>query len=350
MNSVCDSVPVPPEADHNEFLGTLDPPASSRYESYPSSLDTRGPTAQKSKGQQPSRGRQLQFLFAASLLKDQLSHKILDSDPENALGKSLLHCHTRQTGAVCKSCDRTKWFWNRCDLRFCPLCARRLARERQEQFRFWLQQIPHPKMMTLTIRNTEWLHEGVETVKSAWKSLRRSVLFRGVKSGLWSMEVTNQGNGWHVHLHAIVECGYIPQESLERAWSKRIGQQKSIVDIRECYGNDPAREALKYASKPAEMINWRPDQLLEYLSVTDSLRMFGVWGTLYARRKEWSEFVRDMRAKSSECECGCNTWRLLDPPDLECRFPVCARPNPPPQMRLPLGVPVANPYKSTVGY
>jgi len=360
VNPPLDLGSAPPEAFPNEFLGSLDPEFPSRFESYsslnprsPSSLETRGLTAQI----QPSNGgyrsagtAQLNFLFAATTLKDQISHRILSEVPDHPIGKKLGGCHTRQTGACCKSCDRTKFFWNRCDLRFCPLCARRLSRERKQQFQFWVNKIDRPKFLTLTIKNTPSLQGGIVIVKSAWKSLRRSVLFRNVRSGLWSLEVTNQGRGWHVHLHALLDSGYLPQEAIEVAWSKRVGQLKSIVDIRQKTGEAATREALKYCCKPEELAKWPIPLLLEYVDQTEGLRMFGVFGQLHSQRSEWTEFVKDLRAESSKCECGCNAWRLLDPPDPECKFPVLTRPNPPPNSQLSLKIHVPPPTNYDRGH
>jgi hypothetical protein len=197
--------------------------------------------------------------------------------------------------------------------------------------------------LTLTIKNTPTVQGGLVLIKSAWKSLRRSVLFRSVRSGLWSIEVTNQGRGWHVHLHALMDCDYLPQEKIEKAWSKRIGQLKSIVDIRAKSGDAATREALKYSCKPDQLAKWPISTLLEYVDQTEGLRLFGVWGDLHARRHKWSEFVKDLRAASSMCECGCNDWRLLDPPDPSCKFPVLTRPNPPPSPQLSLDMDVQPP-------
>ena len=254
-------------------------------------------------------------------------------------------CHTLQSSMVCRSCDSVSRFWNRCELRFCPICARRLARERQQQFQFWFDRIKRPKFLTLTIRNTAVLGVGIWTVKKAWKSLRRSKLFEAVKAGFWSIEVTNQGRGWHVHLHAVLDSPFLEQASIQEAWSKRIGQTMSIVHIKELRGQDATKEALKYVSKPTEMLNWSDSDLLEYLAETESLRLFGVWGALHARRSEWSEWVAVLRAESSKCACGCNNWRIIEH-NPDAWIPPLPRPPPPPpdhQLNLNIQVPALRP-------
>lgn len=335
--------PAPPEASppgpDNAFLGRLDPEFSSRAEGYSaaaSSLETRGPTSQK-------RPKQTELSFSSCLLKDQLATRILKLDPDNPEGTKLAACHTLQSIAVCKSCNTTKTFWNRCERRYCPICARRLARERRQQFEFWFRKLHRPKFLTLTMRNTEDLADGVSRLKKAWQSLRRSKLFEPVKAGLWSIEVTNQGRGWHVHLHAVIEAPFLPQDQIEKAWSKRIGQEQSIVHIKQLTGPDGSREALKYSAKPTEMVNWSDKDLLAYLAVVPKLRLFGVWGKLHGERSAWSEWVADLRAESTKCECGCNTWRILDQPDPKLHSPHWLPPTrPPPPAQPSLGLDMSN--------
>lgn len=344
MSAHRDLVPVPPEAP-NEFLGRLDPEFGSRMEPYPigsSSLDTRGPTSQKS-----NRTTQLKLSFDACLLKDLLASRILKIDPDSKQGEKLSLCHTQQQFLNCKNCNTTKVFWNRCERRFCPLCAKRLARERNQQFQFWFRRISRPKFLTLTLKNCEDLSEMVQRCKKAWSSLRRSKLFEPVRSGLWSMEVTHQGKGWHVHLHAVIESPFIAQEAIERAWSKRIGQSKSIVDIRELTGPNASQEALKYTCKPSQMVNWSDSKLIEFLNVTKELRMFGVWGELHAQRGEWKEFIEEIRVEWAKCECGCNTWRILDPPDPGLHTPDQHPKRPPPPPQLSLGINQTIPHWAT---
>lgn len=192
-------------------------------------------------------------------------------------------------------------------------------------------------MLTLTVRNLKRIDAGeLELLKKAWVSLRRSKLFEKVSGGFWSMEITNQGKGWHAHIHAVLDSQYLDQSQIERAWSKRIGQEMSIVDIRELRGPDPLKEVVKYTSKPTQMIHWSDDDLRQFLDVAPSLRMFGVFGTCYKQRSEFREFNDELKSESGFCECGCNSWKILDAVRPSLHLTPPQRPPPKPQLSLGL--------------
>lgn len=330
----CDPFPAPPEASLR-----WEPPSLSRSESYPlqpnsSSLDTRGPSPQK---HHTSKSKQLSLSFDRLVLKDQLAHRILSIDPEHREGLVLAECHTIPTHKICRTCDKPSVHYNRCDRRWCPVCSRRVARERQQQLVWWFGRVRNPKMLTLTVRNLDHLTpDTLKWFKDRWTSLRRSKLFQSIAGGFWSIEITNQGRGWHIHIHAVLDCPYLPQDQIEAAWSKRIGQDKSIVDIRALRGPDALKEVVKYTAKPTQMVHWSDSELLDFLSVARGTRFFGVWGNLHAQRADWKEWIESVRSLSSRCECGCNNWRILDPPNPDLHRHPPQKPQPPPQLFLDL--------------
>ena len=72
----------------------------------------------------------------------------------------------------------------------------------------------------------------IEDLKEAWKKLRRRAPYKEVwQGGLYTIEVVNKGRGWHVHLHILVEGGYVSQRLLAADWKELTGDY--IVDIRE---------------------------------------------------------------------------------------------------------------------
>lgn len=335
MNSIRDLIGTPTESEHE-----LDPSFGSRVEVYPlrvtlpSSLDTGGLTPQIPT---QKNGKQLKLSFDRLILKDQLASRILKEDPTNREGLAISCCHTEPTHVICRGCNKPSVWWNRCERRYCPLCAPRLARERQRQVEWWYRQVRRPRMLTLTVRNSPILSvDYINSIKKSWNSLRRSKLFEGVEGGFWSIEVTNQGNGWHVHIHAVLDSNFIAQDEISKAWAKRIGQEMSIVDIRELRGPKAMQEVLKYVSKPSEMIHWNSNNLLQFLSISKKLRLFGVWGNCYKQRTQWKEFVEAIRSESGNCECGCSSWKILDHEKIQPKYIPPPRPPPHPQISLGL--------------
>lgn len=171
----------------------------------------------------------------------------------------------------------------------CPLCAiRRGAKALKAyltRFQAIRQQQPElrPFLVTFTVRNGDDLRERFEHLHNSMRRLhkhRRDYLDKGrgwteaarAAGAVWSYEVTNIGNGWHPHAHAIWLCEEEPnQQALRDEW-ERITGDSFMVDVRPIGQEDPAEgfaEVFKYAVK------------FSGLSVADNLH---AWDVLAGRR------------------------------------------------------------------
>lgn len=151
----------------------------------------------------------------------------------------------------------------------CPLCAiRRGAKSLGaylDRFQVIRQQQPElrPFLVTFTVKNGADLRERFDHLVKSHKRLhkRRREWFshgRGwteaakAAGAVWSYEVTNIGNGWHPHAHAIWLCEEAPdQATLRREWEGITGDS-FMVDVRPIQQDDPAEgfcEVFKYAVK-----------------------------------------------------------------------------------------------------
>lgn len=153
----------------------------------------------------------------------------------------------------------------------CPLCAiRRGAKALKaylDRFEVIRQQQPElrPFLVTFTVRNGSDLRERFEHLHSSmrrlherrrdWLKKRRGWTEAARAAGVvWSYEVTNIGNGWHPHAHAIWLCEEEPnQQRLRNEW-ERITQDSFMVDVRPIgIGQDDSAEGFlevfKYAVK-----------------------------------------------------------------------------------------------------
>jgi hypothetical protein len=130
----------------------------------------------------------------------------------------------------------------------CPFCAARRGsvnvQRYGERFALLIKDNPHlvPAMLTLTIKNGPDLEERFKHLVSSFRRLlekRRNALkgnstteLQKAVGGVYSIETTNKGNGWHVHLHAVVLLdAFIDREALSREWEAITGDSK-IIDIR----------------------------------------------------------------------------------------------------------------------
>jgi hypothetical protein len=71
---------------------------------------------------------------------------------------------------------------------------------------------------------------------------------------LYAIEIVKTAESkWYIHLHAIIDCVWIPQKFLSREWKKAIGDSY-IVDIRRVYNKSKSvRELIKYTTKLWEL-------------------------------------------------------------------------------------------------
>ena len=295
------------------------------------------------------------------------------------LAEKLEHCHSQYTFTVCGDCGRTGRFPNRCDCGYCPECQPRLARERREAVEWWTREVQQPKHVVLTAHNVHDLTSGHFTeLKLMLSRLRRSVLarkttywwisneplplnvepeerryqFTRIKAfarstathhtaictpwtgGFWSLEVTNEKRGFHLHYHLLIDARSIHPVILSHFWKLATRGAGHIVKVKDVRDKSYLQEVSKYAVKGSDLAKWTPDQIRTYIEAIQGHRTFGVFGSLYGKRSEFAEWLDQLRAARPLCECGgCNLryyteadWIALD---LQPYGAVATRPPPP---------------------
>lgn len=180
----------------------------------------------------------------------------------------------------------------------CPLCAiRRGAKTLGAYLARWeviQEQRPDlkPYLLTLTVKNGPDLAERQAHLTRSLKRLmhhRRdfNAGTRGApwtelckaEGGVYTLEQTNIGNGWHPHCHMIVLAASAPSQSAISAEWHRITGDSMIVDCRPITG-DPSEgfmEVFKYAIKFAGLSledNWHAAQVLKGKRLLNSFGLF----------------------------------------------------------------------------
>jgi hypothetical protein len=236
----------------------------------------------------------------------------LDEVHRNELADKVRQCHTEKSVRQCRACKSHSIFWNRCEVKWCPVCAGRLSNERRESVDWWTRQIRQPKHVVLTARNSDIITKGtVKRFKDAFAKLRRTAFAANWKGGFYSIEVTNEGRGWHLHIHCLIDARWIDSGGLANIWARCIGQDFSIVKVKDVRNASYLQEVTKYAVKGNELASWTPQDIVAFIDAFDGVRLFGVFGSLYSKRTEWKEFLDELRAGRVRCECGCSQWRIL---------------------------------------
>lgn len=180
----------------------------------------------------------------------------------------------------------------------CPLCAiRRGAKALGAYLTRWeviQEERPdlRPYLLTLTVKNGPDLEERQAHLTKALRKLmdRRRYFNAGTRGApytelckaqgaVYTLELTNKGNGWHPHCHMIVLASSQPsQGDLSAEWH-RITGDSMIVDVRPITG-DPSQgfmEVFKYAVKFSDLSlqdNWHAAQVLKGKRLLNSFGLF----------------------------------------------------------------------------
>lgn len=227
-------------------------------------------------------------------------------------------CHTECLNLQCTGCKKTQKFWNRCDLFFCPNCQPRLARERLKSVEWWTEQIRSPKHVVLTLENTKSMTpEHVKHLLKSFARLRRMAFCKNWTGGFFRVEVTNEGKGWHLHIHALVDCRFIPQDGLAVAWNQANRGTGYIVRVLGVHGDSYLREVTKYAVKGSEIAKWSGPDIAAFIDAFKGRRTFGVFGKLYKLRAAHREAMTEVAAERATCDCGCTTFKVRSDAELE---------------------------------
>lgn len=232
--------------------------------------------------------------------RDRLAER-LEREGAGDLGSHLRNCGTG-LALVCTSCGSKHRTETRCRKRWCPVCAPLVARERLRRWKSAVDALQWPLFVTLTVRNSEDV-ESVRFLRESWAKFRRRKLIREkVAGGVAAVEVTNQGNGWHPHLHAVVDCRWLslytrepkrgdePEtvrllcqsaaEELGTLWASQVRQETASVQVARVHGEQAAVYALKYATKAAELLEVR-GEIAPMIRVLRKTRLVSGFGSLH---------------------------------------------------------------------
>lgn len=142
-----------------------------------------------------------------------------------------------------------------CRCRACPRCDKARRRRMQRQFDERIKLMKRPKFITLTLKQSdEELAVSVHRIKEAFRRMRSCIVWKSqVRGGFWVLEIkrNTESCGWNVHLHAIIDSAYLPQDWLSRTWLRYTGDSY-IVDIRKATPSK-TRYMTKYVTKGSDV-------------------------------------------------------------------------------------------------
>lgn len=283
---------------------------------------TAAPSAKKNK-----------YRDTALELKDELQKK-LEDEGRTDLAEKLANCGS-PVHLVCTCCGQRKTAEAHCSRRWCPACAWGIHHERMRKYSAAIEAFQWPLFVTLTQPNSATV-DSVTEIRKAWSRMRRRRLIANrVRGGIVAVEITNKGQGWHPHLHAVLDCEWLalhvppPRKTdsariirekcdyaraeLSATWADVIGEPKSIVLAARAARGAAASYALKYATKAAELIECE-SEIGPLIDVMEKSRLLTTFGSLYGRKDLIEEEKVPMPCSS------CGEIKTMMPEDLAFRF------------------------------
>lgn len=221
-------------------------------------------------------------------------------------------CGVEEIYATCRDCGHFERFYFSCNRKWCPLCNHKLSSARAERIRLWAKHITQPKHVVLTMRNFPVLTRAkIRAFQKALVCLRRQDVWAEARGGCCSIEVTNSGQGWHLHAHILVDAIWIDAAKLAVCWGALVGQSFGIVKVKDVRGMEYVQEVAKYCAKGSEMASWDGNQIWEFISAIKGVRFFAAFGSLRDSRRAVEAQLRFTRLERKKCECGC-TERIFE--------------------------------------
>jgi hypothetical protein len=87
-------------------------------------------------------------------------------------------------------------------------------------------------MLTLTLLSSDDpLPNQVKRIKEAFRRLRAGAVWKQcVKGGYWVLELTynSETHQWHPHIHAVIDCKYLPIDWVRERWHKITGDSMVV--------------------------------------------------------------------------------------------------------------------------
>jgi hypothetical protein len=229
----------------------------------------------------------------------------------------LNECQTRMIYYECTECGSIGWSLNHCGMRVCPDCAGRMKMKLLAKYEKGISRLKdfyksRLKLVTLTLKNVSDLRgpdfNAISQIKEAFYRLRkRRVLKRKIYGGVYGVEATNNGKGWHVHIHALIssefikdacremkqaknlkeekklereKCAYCKKECLRRFWQEETGS--SVIDVRKA-NTEGIIEVIGYIAKPLSTEN--AELLVDWWEIMRNRPFLKSFGCFYDMRK-----------------------------------------------------------------
>lgn len=186
-----------------------------------------------------------------------------------------------------------------CGDRTCPVCRRKWYGYHFKSLKKIFEPVESElKFLTLTLKNipdAEFGRASVKRLRDAWNKLLHRKIDPGnkldkrrysdyFKAGFYFIQLTNIGNGYHLHLHVIFAGPFIAKQKIATAWFE-ITRDSYIVDI--CRVRSFGRAVHYLLGDLLQKPRIRPGDRGKYNEALKGARLiqgFGSWARVKIRR------------------------------------------------------------------
>ncbi len=202
----------------------------------------------------------------------------------------------------CVHCGEPARFSTSCGERTCPDCRKKWFGRHFNNLKPIVSRWDRVYFLSLTLKNIPdggLCKSDLNRLRKSFAALRKRVN-GAISAGWYILQMTNEGNGWHLHLHAIYRGSYIPTQKISRLWHEITGDS-FIVDIRIA---ERWEGALRYVLKDfLQSPRIRPEDEKEYNSIFFGSRMVQGFG----------EYAKLSFKKPYLCpKCGGDSWDTIE--------------------------------------
>lgn len=227
---------------------------------------------------------------------------------------NFLRCGTETIIRLCECCGAREEIRTNCSQKFCPRCQWKLTKVRADLITRYATKIPSALHIVLTQKNFPVLTKSkLRDHITALGKIRRRKVFRSVKGGCVSVEITNEGNGWHLHSHWLVHSNFVSAKDLSITWGKLVGQEFAIVKVKPLTSRDYIGEVAKYVVEGCELAKWEPEQIWEFCNAIRGRRFFFAFGELAKLGPEIRREIARAKPERAPCECGSLRFKFVPP-------------------------------------
>lgn len=226
--------------------------------------------------------------------------------------QALRECSETEHLTGCTHCGEAWWVTTKCRQRVCPICSYKVSKDRAKLIQLFINRLKYPKFVTLTMpRWTGDPREGIKELRSAFLRLRKNGGIKELKGGCYSIELVPKDDGWHIHMHLILDAPFIPHAKLIVEWGKALRVPRPSVDVRNADKGSAAHYVAKYVTKslPPDV---EADTYVDLWEAIKGSRLFALFGDWYKDKQKISALGGDDANYKAKCPCCGATGTMFD--------------------------------------